>query len=302
MIPQHPSASGASILLLAADGCHAALRAGLDADHRVVACADLARAECALADDAPDLLLLDPMAAGAGDAGALAALLQRFGAEDLPIILLGNPPASVIERALELGVKDLIATEEPLALALRRVASQLDLRYCRALLRAQSLQDGLTGLANRARFEEFLPAAFANAQRRREPIALILFDIDAFAAYNAARGHAAGDEVLLHVGRTLSSARRRPLDLFARHAGDGFACVLPDTDLTGARAVAELVLADVDALMLAHPASPVADCITVSLGIAARTPAPGESPAQLVEQASQALQRAKRGGRHRVSD
>lgn len=300
MTVQTPSASGATILLLASN--QAALQAGLDSDHRVVTAGDLMQAERALDDDAPDLLLLDLDTAGCRHGDDLATLLQRLSAEDLPVIVLGTLSPELLGVALERGVKDVIAPTDPLPLSLRRIAHQLDLGYCRALLRAQSLLDGLTGLANRSRFEEFLQAAFGNALRRREPIAVILFDIDHFAAYNETRGHAAGDEVLLHVARTLSSAKRRPFDLFARYAGDAFACVLPNTDLDGAHAVAELVLADVDALMLEHPASPVADCITVSLGVAAREPRPGETAALLLDQATEALQRAKRDGRHRVSD
>lgn len=302
MVVQHPRASGANILLLAAPDALGELRARLDEDHRIILAYDLMQAERALDEDAPDLLLLDLAAAGFRPGDDLAALLQRLSAADLPVILVGPCAPDQVAEALRAGVDEVLDANTPLELALRRIAHQLDLRYSHELLRAQSLLDGLTGLANRARFDDFLTAAFGNAQRRQEPLALVLFDIDAFAAYNAERGHAAGDEVLLHIGRTLASARRRPFDLFARHAGDGFACVLPNTDLAGAHAVAELVMADVDALMLDHPASPVGDCITISLGVAARTPSQGEAAHLLFDQASAALQRAKRAGRHGISD
>lgn len=302
MANQRPRASGANILLVVAAGSHGELRARLDEDHRVIVATDLAQAERALDDESPDLLLIELTAAGYRHGDDLAALLQRLSAADLPVILLGPCPPERVTEALNNGVDDLLEADAPIALALRRIGHQLDMRYCHELLRAQSLLDGLTGLANRNRFDEFLAAAFGDAQRRQESLALVLFDIDAFAAFNAARGHAAGDEVLLHIGRTLASARRRPFDLFARHAGDGFACVLPNTDLAGARAVAELVMADVDALMLDHPDSPVGDCITVSLGIAACTPPRGEAAHLLFDHASAALQRAKRAGRHRISD
>jgi len=249
-----PSASGASILLV--DNGEAQWRRlaeQLDQDHRVSLAEGVADALRLLEEETPDLLLLTAMAAD-GSPIELESWLPRLRADGQSMILLGEVGPERISAALEMGVSECIEPGAPDSLALRRVAGLLNLNYCRELLQSQTMLDSLTGLANRRRFDEFLPAAFAHAQRRSEAIGLIVFDLDDFAAYNDALGRAAGDEVLLHVGRTLSSAHRRPLDLFARFGGDRFACVLPDTDLAGARAVAELFLADVEALSIDHPA------------------------------------------------
>jgi diguanylate cyclase (GGDEF)-like protein len=294
------SAAGGNLLAVVAPGSAHALLEKLSGAHRVLRSEGLEAGAEALHRESPDLLLLD--AALCADAETLVASLPRLHADSLPVVLIGDAAPTLLWRAIDAGVADWIATDTPLALAQRRVDTLLDLRYAQELLRAQTLLDGLTGLANRKRFDEFLQAAVGDARRRNEPVALILFDVDEFAAYNDSAGAQAGDVVLLHIGRTLSSARRRPLDLFARFSGDCFACVLPNTDLEGARAVAELFLADVDALQIDHPNSSVAEHVTVSLGVAAQRPQSADHPLALLDMASQALHRAKLAGRHLVSD
>lgn len=294
------SASAGNLLAVTAAGAELPALTVLEQEHRLVKVCGLEAGAETLHRESPDMLLLD--AALCAGADSLAAALPRLHADSLPIVLLGDAPQELVERAVQAGIAEWLPAQLPPALLRRRVGHLLDLRYAQELLRAQTLLDGLTGLSNRKRFDEFLHAAFANARRRKESIGLILFDVDEFAAYNEALGSQAGDEVLLHIGRTLASARRRPLDLFARFSGDCFACVLPDTDLEGVRAVAELFLADIDALEIDHPDSSVATRITVSLGVAAQRPQQQDQPLALLEAANQALRRAKLSGRHAVSD
>lgn len=295
------AAAAGNLLAVVADirAAPPALQA-LSAEHRVITVAGIDAGAEALHRESPDLMLLD--AALCPDAAAIDAALARLHAEDLPILLLGDAERGLVERGVHAGVVDWLPGGLPETLLLRRIALLLDLRHAQALLGAQTLLDGLTGLANCKRFEEFLHAAVGNARRRKEPVALILFDVDEFARFNEKAGSQAGDEVLLHIGRTLSGARRRPFDLFARFSGDCFACVLPNTDLPGAQAVAELFLADVDALEIAHPDSSVAGHVTISLGVAAWLPQPEDHALTLLDMANQALRRAKLSGRHAVSD
>ena len=294
------AASGNLLAVLARPQSEQPLLAALGSAHRMVSVVGLDAGAEALHRDSPDVLLLD--AALCTDAQATDAALSRLHAADLPIVLLGDADAETVERSVQSGIVEWLPSALPAALLLRRVAGLLDLHHAQELLRAQTLLDGLTGLANRKRFEDFLHAAMGNARRRKESIALILFDVDEFARFNEQAGSQAGDEVLLHIGRTLASAQRRPLDLFARFSGDCFACILPDTDLQGARAVAELFLADVDALEIAHPASEVASHVTISVGVAACVPQPNGHALALLDKANQALRRAKLAGRHAVAD
>ncbi len=163
-----------------------------------------------------------------------------------------------------------------------------------------SRQDALTGLANRRHFDEALTREWGLACRRQESIAVIFLDVDHFKRYNDTYGHPAGDEVLRRVGRALAGAVGRPADLAARYGGEEFVVLLPETDLRGARAIAERLAATLDALALPHGMSPVAPRITVSMGVAARVPAPDGRSQELIQAADEAVYAAKAAGRNRI--
>jgi diguanylate cyclase (GGDEF)-like protein len=160
--------------------------------------------------------------------------------------------------------------------------------------------DGLTRVPNRACFEETLEKEWNRGIRAREPVAIILADIDEFKRYNDLCGHPAGDYCLQTVAQALSGCIHRAGDLLARYGGEEFVALLPGTDLPGAVEVAQRMLAKVSDLRLPHPASKVAPHVTLSLGVAARLPAPASSAAKLVKAADLALYRAKSEGRNRV--
>jgi diguanylate cyclase (GGDEF)-like protein len=135
--------------------------------------------------------------------------------------------------------------------------------------------DGLTGLLNRSALEEQARALWQHAQQRQAPVAVLLMDIDHFKAYNDLYGHQAGDRCLQQVAAAIQGViSRRPLDLVARYGGEEMIAILSDGDRAYASAVAREVLAAVNALGLAHGASPTRPCVTVSIGVS--TVAPGE--------------------------
>jgi two-component system chemotaxis family response regulator WspR len=163
-----------------------------------------------------------------------------------------------------------------------------------------STSDGLTGLANRRRFDEALDQELRRARRESAPIALIMTDVDFFKKYNDNYGHQGGDDCLRRVAAVLAQGVRRPADLAARYGGEEFALVLPHTTLDGACVVAETLRKGVAALNLLHVGSTVASHVTLSLGVAVAMPDERElTPQQLVERADVALYEAKRGGRNR---
>jgi len=160
--------------------------------------------------------------------------------------------------------------------------------------------DALTNLGNRRFFEESLHLAWFDHLRRQAPLSLVLIDVDCFKAYNDHYGHIAGDEALRSVASAVAGSAKRPLDSVARYGGEEMVALLPNTDLEGARHLAEVIRRRVETAAIPHETSPVAPCVTISLGVAMLVPQDDQEPAELVARADRALYRAKHGGRNRV--
>jgi diguanylate cyclase (GGDEF)-like protein/PAS domain S-box-containing protein len=166
------------------------------------------------------------------------------------------------------------------------------------LLRKLAYVDALTGVPNRRSFDEALAREWSRCGRSRLPLAVLMLDIDHFKAYNDSHGHARGDACLRQVAAALSACLGRGPDLLARYGGEEFVCLLPQCDLAGARAVAERLRQAVLEQQIAHPRSPVAPVLTISVGIACVVPQAGGDPAALVRQADAGLYRSKSQGRN----
>lgn len=161
--------------------------------------------------------------------------------------------------------------------------------------------DGLTGIANRRRFDEFLTRHWLEGRRTGSPLAIIFIDIDFFKPFNDNYGHAVGDECLREVGLALTRALPRTTDLVARYGGEEFVCVLPHTDIEGARAVANNIRAAVRALSIPHEYSDVHQYVTVSMGVASVLPGtPGVYQDDLLAAADRRLYQAKQSGRDKI--
>ncbi|MCU1334677.1 MAG: response regulator receiver modulated diguanylate cyclase [Bryobacterales bacterium] len=162
--------------------------------------------------------------------------------------------------------------------------------------------DGLTQIANRRRFDEYLLNEWARHLRLQQPLSLLICDVDHFKLYNDTFGHQAGDECLKSVAKAISQGFRTA-DLVARYGGEEFAIVLPHTDRAGAVIVAERVRAAVAAAAIPHAASPVCGQVTLSIGVGCRTPhtKDGAHARTLIEEADRNLYAAKNHGRNQVS-
>jgi diguanylate cyclase (GGDEF)-like protein len=174
-------------------------------------------------------------------------------------------------------------------------------------LRRLATADPLTGIANRRAFEIALDREWRRAARTGTPLSLLMIDVDYFKRFNDSRGHVEGDQCLRGIAGALARGLRRAGDLAARYGGEEFGVILPHTDAAEAYRVGETVCRAVDALRIGHPASPIADHVTISVGVASRRPPTDDAatpagPTDLVEAADRALYAAKQAGRHRVSD
>jgi diguanylate cyclase (GGDEF)-like protein len=161
--------------------------------------------------------------------------------------------------------------------------------------------DGLTGVANRRRFDEQLAIEWQACQRAQQPLGLILIDVDHFKNYNDRYGHQAGDDCLRRVATALKATLRRPGDLVARYGGEEFACLLPHTDLNGALQVARQLGQQVFAQGIEHADSSAASVVTVSLGVCTKREQASGTAGELLRQADAQLYAAKERGRNQVS-
>ena len=168
-------------------------------------------------------------------------------------------------------------------------------------LNTLAMEDGLTGLANRRQFDVTLDNEFGRAMRNASTLALIMMDVDCFKQYNDIYGHAAGDECLQTIGRTVAKiAGHRPGDLAARYGVEELAVLLPNTDVAGAAVLAERIRSAVRDLNIEH-AGTTDGFVTLSAGVDALSPsAKKEQPKELIQAADKALYAAKAGGRNRV--
>lgn len=166
-------------------------------------------------------------------------------------------------------------------------------------LEALSTTDGLTGIANRRRFDDVLADEWKRAARHGQPLALAILDVDWFKHYNDCYGHLAGDDCLRMVARLLQANIRRSGDLVARYGGEEFAFIAPATDEASARHMAQALCTAMATTALPHRASPLG-YVTVSIGVAVMTPTEALTTDVLVKRADEALYQAKALGRDRV--
>ena len=132
------------------------------------------------------------------------------------------------------------------------------------------------------------------------PLAVVIADIDAFKAYNDTLGHPQGDKCLVAVAEVIRQAASRAGDFAARYGGEEFIILIPGMNYASAMIYAEKLRQACEARAIAHPASPVAPVVKISLGVATRVPSDKDSVADLIADADAALYRAKNEGRNRV--
>ncbi len=169
-------------------------------------------------------------------------------------------------------------------------------------LETLAIEDSLTGLANRRRFDERLAEEWGRAYRSRSSIALLMIDVDRFKAYNDEYGHPAGDACLRAVAGVIATEVNRNVDLAARYGGEEFSVLLPNTDAAGCARIGERIRQAIHAAGLVHAFNGSVGCVTVSIGGATCRPILERSAGltSLVEAADRALYDAKEGGRNRL--
>jgi len=167
-------------------------------------------------------------------------------------------------------------------------------------LRRLSLEDGLTGLFNRRKFDADIALAWSHATTTRQPLAFLLLDVDFFKRYNDTYGHQAGDTCLITVSQELLKVAHGFAGTAARIGGEEFGVLLPGLTLDQAHVAAAALCERVRSACIPHGASEVSAFVTASVGVAQAWPAQGGSPQCLIDAADRGLYRAKESGRDRA--
>ena len=249
----------------------------------------------------PDLILLDVLMPEMDGMGVLRELKRDHATRLIPVIFItALDSATDEENGLNLGAVDYISKPFHPPIVRVRVRNQLQLVHQRRLLEQLASLDGLTGIPNRRQFDATLLKEWHRCQRNQQPLSLIVADVDFFKKYNDALGHAAGDRVLQEVAATLRQAARRPGDLVARYGGEEFVLLLPETNATGAQALAEGLQQLLHSKAFAHPNSSLGPWLTMSMGGNTIVPSTTALDPEFFALADAALYRAKHQGRNQV--
>ncbi len=222
---------------------------------------------------------------------------------DLPLVAFADDYQSLL-NGFDLGASDVVHLQaDPQELS-ARIQRQLqrwqrlcELRKAQEELQHMALTDQLTRIGNRATFDLSMRQISARSGRSRAPYSLLLIDLDHFKKVNDIHGHQAGDMILQKVA-TAIQASARDADICCRYGGEEFAVILPDTNAKEAAIVASRIHRRIAQMSQSLPEK--FQPVTVSIGIGSRSRSNQGHPVQLIEEADQALYRAKTNGRNRT--
>lgn len=218
-----------------------------------------------------------------------------------PLMLISD--AKMLHRIVIVQIFLAVAlfTAFPVAALLEeQKALDLSLQISEARYRTLAHTDPLTGLSNRRVFDEMLESEWQNSLREKQPLALLLIDVDLFKSYNDIYGHLGGDDCLRFIAHSIASTLRHTADTATRFGGEEFAVILPNTRLEPALEIAENIRTAVQALKLSHPCSVCDGIQTISVGVAVVVPTPSDTALSLLSACDRALYTAKNHGRNRV--
>ncbi len=248
-----------------------------------------------------DLVLLDIVMPGLNGYEVCRRLTTDDRTANVPVIFITAMDDAKDEAfGLTLGAVDYITKPFSGPIVEARVKTQLELKKKTDLLAKLAQYDGLTGVANRRRFDQVIETEWKRATRDRSWLSLIFLDIDHFKGYNDRYGHPAGDKCLKQVASCLEQASSRATDLVARYGGEEFAIILPGTDAAGACIVAGSIREVVNNCAIEYAESPIAAWLTVSIGVASVIPSSDFTLQDLIVFADESMYEAKSKGRNRI--
>lgn len=249
----------------------------------------------------PDLILLDVSMPGRNGYDICSEIKRNILTREIPVIFITSKTEEHNEaQGFNVGAVDYIVKPFSPVVTLARIKTHIELKERGDILKNYAIIDGLTGISNRRRFDEFLEYEWERSGRYQHPISLILLDIDFFKLFNDYYGHAQGDICIKQVARAIVNAMPRSVDLASRYGGEEFACILPETRAEGTLTVAERIRENCRTLEIPHANSKVANFVTLSIGTVTVVPTTKMLMTNLIEMADKALYRAKQSGRNQI--
>ncbi|MGC8924948.1 diguanylate cyclase [Calditerrivibrio sp.] len=249
----------------------------------------------------PDLILLDVVMPDMDGYEVLTKLKSDLLTREIPVIFITALDSVEQEvKGLEAGAVDYITKPIIGAILKARVATHIELKRQRDYLKNLAMIDGLTGIANKRRFNEYLEKWYKISLRKKMYLSIFVIDIDYFKLYNDTYGHLAGDDCLKSIACAIKDSLKRPYDLVARFGGEEFACVIPETSYDDALMIAGRIKSNISNLRLEHKASTISPYVTVSIGGVCGIPTEMDEHFKMLERADEALYKAKQFGRNQI--
>ncbi|MBU1054918.1 MAG: diguanylate cyclase [Proteobacteria bacterium] len=275
---------------------------GLKSDYHIKIATDGKKAiEICKSENPPDLILLDIMMPGMDGYEVCSILKQNIKTQNIPIVFVTAKGEVEDEtKGLESGAADYITKPFHMPIVKARVNTHLELKRKSDMLEHMLAIDSLTEIPNRRHFDKVFESEWNRAKRSGSLVSLVILDIDYFKKFNDNYGHPAGDECLKLVAQELKQCIKRSGEIIARYGGEEFAAILPGVSQDDAQKLAEKLRNHIESLQIIHAYSDVADCITISLGVATTSPKDGLEPAEFINTTDKMLYEAKSQGRNQV--
>jgi len=256
----------------------------------------------AFSNDPPDIILLDIVMPGLDGYEVCKKLKESVKTKFIPVIFITGKVKEEDEvYGFTLGAVDYITKPFSPIVVKARINTHAELKRHRDLLENISYIDGLTGIPNRRKFDEYVEFIWNFSKQQSQPMSIILMDIDFFKFYNDYYGHQTGDQCLMQVASTLYGILNRKSDLVARYGGEEFVCVLPNVDAEEAYQMAEKFRQSILEQEIPHANSSIADILSISLGVATIVPDENMHYEELIKAADEALYTSKNSGRNKTS-
>ena len=248
----------------------------------------------------PDLILLDIIMPDMTGFEVLALIKREDALRQIPVIIITSLDSTEDEETgFYLGAVDYITKPFRDTIVKARIKTHLRMMdYIREIERF-GMMDPLTGLANRRSLDARISVEWNRAVREKEPLSVLMIDIDNFKIYNDKYGHMQGDVLLQTVAGVFLKGIKRAGDFVARWGGEEFTILLPNTEMDAAKTIAEQIRLSVENTRVMCPTGE-ATSVTISLGINTETPGTDCSMNEFMIKADNRLYTAKRSGKNRA--